>query len=268
MRFDYVKYPEIITGVGGELQKIIESESENLFEKVRQKLQENNIANINENKSGYSLGSYLASKGVKHSILYRLNVEIDYATQGYAIGGFVDELANLLARGASKDFAVMGYAMGGYFDQVDDLLLRGVNKNTAVMGYAMGGYFDQVDDLLSRGVNKNTVVMGYARGGHFDKLTYITGKEVQDKKLRAAICGYAKGGYVNKISELLEAGKKLGIQAGEEIDLIMILANAEENLNNFGIAIENLTVGRHFRSINDLISLELTLRDLDILNIF
>jgi hypothetical protein len=47
-------------------------------------------------------------------LLTRFNLSVNYAVEGYAIGGHVREANQQIARGASKDYAVEGLGIGGH----------------------------------------------------------------------------------------------------------------------------------------------------------
>jgi hypothetical protein len=187
---------------------------------------------------GYAAGGHVDQV---MNLLLTHGASINDAVKGYAMGGHVEQMDQLLPQGASINDAVKGYAMGGHVEQVDQLLLKKASIDDAVESYAMGGHGKQVKQLIGRGAKIETAMRGYAMGGHIEQVNQLLPQIMEDDALGYydALGGYAIGGHVEQVIQLLEQEEE-----GDD-------ASEEESNDNFIIC--RYAIGGHVEQVDQIL---------------
>jgi hypothetical protein len=76
------------------------------------------------------------------------NFILNHSTYGYALGGFLQKVDNLIDSGADINHAVRGYAEGGFSIQAKQLIDRKASRHDAVKGYIASGIFNQLETFF------------------------------------------------------------------------------------------------------------------------
>ena len=175
-------------------------------------------------------------------LLRRFHANPNHAVEGYARGGFVENVNALLKLGAKNIDAACGYAyagnhcqlepflkedsfipghymfdlnviildaaMGGQFELVEQLITMGAGIKEAAWGYVIGGYDHKVEDLRRRDGSINTTLLdAYAITGNVSEVeNYL---QQDEEVLPIAVDAYAQGGHVNLVEDLLSRGANL-----------------------------------------------------------
>lgn len=158
------------------------------------------------------------------------------ALEGYAQGGYVHQVDQLLKEGEQRIYAIRGYAKSGNFEQVKKLLGENadlVDITFAATGYARGGHVKQVEELINAGVNRNHIVENYALGGHIEQ---VNEQIKHGAKRDDAVFGYAWGGYVEQVNEQIKQGANrkianVGYILGgftQQSELLRLLASTDD----------------------------------------
>ncbi len=207
-------------------------------------------ASINFALRGYSAGGYIEQV----EDLISRGASLNYAAEGYAIAGNKKEVENLLAQGASLNITVHGYACGGHHKQVKKLLERGASLNYALRGYAMTDQVEQVDNLLKqRPLLMRHAAWAYARSGNVKQVENLIEHGVE---LEFPIIGYACSGYKSQVKDLIARGGKLvhaaiGYAIGGHSDLV-------EDLISRGVSLDDVVQayarGGHVAQVENLIA--------------
>lgn len=122
---------------------------------------------------------------------------INNAVFGYALGGFKNQVQDLLNRNASKNHAVRGFAIKQDVEAVEDLLDDGANINDAVWGYEFGKHVHQANNLIIRGASVKYAIYGAALAGNEEevKKRYQTGLNIY-----FAMHGFAQSKLISEIT--------------------------------------------------------------------
>lgn len=152
-------------------------QQETLFEticRLAKAKDEEKLADLFEGHQNYFISSYygfdsshgyyatpewlLAKEGHSEAVdflIEKFEVSRDFAAQGYAAGGHVEQVNALLAQGADKGYVVWGYAQGGHVAQVNELIDLGADPTYALLGYEGAGYVNQVGILRLMALTDN-----------------------------------------------------------------------------------------------------------------
>lgn len=147
----------------------------------------------------------------KYDITSWLAEEGDYASVNFLIDKFK---ANPLS-------AIEGYARGGHVKWVNEILDSGIGLNNAAKAYAQSGHFEEVDQLIKKGASLEDVVLGYAIGGYVNEVNRFTS---DNKYINIAVYGYAFGGHIAEVNIMLAQYAKaaeysaLGFSKAGDID--------------------------------------------------
>jgi len=133
-----------------------------------------------------------------------LHSHIAYAIDGYASGGFDNDVENLL-----KDMkngicyvnaAATGYARVGNKNKVDAFILRGADISQIIFRCALAGQIDLMMELIqqtttsSRNICMNFATWGLSSGGYLDEpgMVWNLFNHIHDSQLRRCIASEAK----------------------------------------------------------------------------
>lgn len=206
-------------------------------------------ANRNYGAAGYALGGHMAAVDE----LLAQGASLDYAVRGYAEGGYITKVGELLAQGASPEYAVAGYARGGYIAKANKLLAQGADLGCAIQNYAANGDIKEVEKLLLQGASLDYAALGYARGGLVDEVEKLL---LRGASLDFAVLGYATSGLVVEVEKLRARGASLnhiaqGYARGGHITLAdEILAQGA----SIDFVIGGYACGRHTTMANKLLA--------------
>ncbi|USQ15409.1 hypothetical protein J2N86_14280 (plasmid) [Legionella lytica] len=215
-------------------------------------------------------------------LLTRFNLSVNYAVQGYAMGGHVRMVNQLIAQGASKNHAAKGFAIGGYVDEVNQLIAQGVNKDYAAEGFGIGGHVDEAKQLIAQGASRDKTTMGFAIGGHEQVVNQliaeganknyaiegyaISGRVHEVKELSTeigdendALAGFAMGGHVHEVNQLM--GKERPIECaligyaegGHILQVKQLILQASLPMSKNDLVI-SYAQGGHVKPVNELIA--------------
>lgn len=160
-------------------------------------------------QNGYSPVMLLAQHGKYEAVEFLIDnfkANLNFAVKGYALGGHVHLVNQLIASGASRSEAAREYAQAGRFEQVNQLLAAGASQDLVVLGYACGGYIEQVNQLISAGARQDLAVKGFAYKGYDKQVDKLL---AQVASRNSAAKGYACCGRVDKVNALLAAGAEI-----------------------------------------------------------
>ncbi|MDR3503480.1 MAG: hypothetical protein P4L79_12965 [Legionella sp.] len=168
---------------------------ENNIEAVEFLLTRFNLS-VNYAVQGYAMGGH--ARIAKQLIAQ--GASKNYAAKGFAIGGYIHEVNQLIAQGASKDYAVEGFGIGGHAREAKQFIAQGASKDKATMGFAIGGHVHEVNQLIAEGANKNYAIEGFAIGGRACEVKELN-TEIGDEN--DALAGFAMGGHVHEVNQLM-----------------------------------------------------------------
>lgn len=167
---------------------------------------------LSEYKDDHNPISFLAMQGNVKAVNFLINkfhANLNHAVKGYAIGGYVEQVNQLIAQGANSNVALKGYAQGGHIEQVIQLLDLHANYSTAAEGYARGGYIEQVNQMLN--LDRTAVmgaIRGYAQRGYVEQVNQLLNRDPMHGLV--AIMGYSKGGHVEQVNQMLAQRRGFG----------------------------------------------------------
>lgn len=128
--------------------------------------------------------------------------QVAYAIDGYASGGFDNQVENLLEYMKNALFclnaAAGGYARARNKNKVNAFILRGAEIDQIVYRYAMAGQIDLMVDLMQRlpttTLSKQVVAVALASQGYVDKpdMVWNLFSHITDAQLRQCIASQAK----------------------------------------------------------------------------
>lgn len=201
--------------------------------------------------------SKLAKEGHKAAVeflLKKFQANPNEALYGYAWGGHVKEVDELLEAGCFVHDAIEPYARGGYVDQVNRLLAEGGRLKYAVCGYALSGNTTQVNLLLAAGADRNSALHGYTIGRHIKPAEDLI---AQGAYLDNAASDYAELGDTKKVSELIAEDEEpddavWGYAIGGHFECVRHLINELGASRN--IAVEALAMNGYVTEVNKLIA--------------
>ncbi|WP_133137599.1 hypothetical protein [Legionella rowbothamii] len=243
---------------------------------------------------GFSLGAfYCAENAVMllakennieavEFLLKRFNLSINYAVQGYAMGGHIRMANQLIAQGASKNHAAKGFAIGGYVHEVNQLIAQGVNKDYAAEGFGIGGHVHEAKQLIAQGASRGNTTMGFAIGGHVQVVNQliaeganknyaiegyaISGRVHEVKELDTeildkndALAGYAMGGHVHEVNQLMAQREPLACalngyaKGGHSLQVKQLMAQVRQSISNNDLVFA-YAQGGHSIPVNQLIN--------------
>lgn len=104
---------------------------------------------VNVSNYNIALLCYAISGNITASYISIMNgADCNAAVKGFAIRGDNKQVQACISLfGASPDHALSGYAQGGHIDQVNDLVKKGANRRFAIDGYKCGGLLNSLSVL-------------------------------------------------------------------------------------------------------------------------
>ncbi|MFW2532812.1 MULTISPECIES: hypothetical protein [unclassified Legionella] len=245
-------------------------------------------------KEGFSLGAFYCEynavillakeKNIEavELLLTRFNLSINYAVQGYAMGGHVRLVNQLIAQGASKNYAAKGFAIGGYVHEVNQLIAQGANKDYAAEGFGIGGHVHEAKQLIAQGASRGKATRGFAIGGHVDAVNQlmaegankanaiegfaIGGRWREVKKLRTetgdendALAGFAMGGHVYEVNQLMAQRRPIACvlmryaEGGHILQVKELIPQVRPAMSKNDLVI-SYARGGHVNPVNELIA--------------
>jgi len=211
-------------------------------------------------QGGYNAIKLLSAEGDTKSVDFligKFNANRNDAVMGYAMGGHVEQVNQLIAQGVSRDRAVDGYARGGHIKLVNQQLEQGANRKWAVLGYAFRGDVDQVNQLIAQGASRDWAVNGYAKGGHIKQ---VNQQLEQGADRNFAVKGYAIYGYVEQVNQQIGQGASrneamTGYAFGGHVEQVnRLIAGAPENMLLKSYAIFGYAHGGHVEQVKQLLA--------------
>lgn len=167
---------------------------------------ENTGASVQIHQGDYVPVLLLAKEGNHKAVKFlieKFHANRSDALFGYAWGGYVREVDQLIEAGCFENIAVEGYARGNHVAQVNRLIEAGARRKDAAWGFARGGNIEQANLHIAAGASRDSAIYGYARGGYIEQVNQLIAEGANPGY---AIVGYAESGNVEQVEHLIAAG--------------------------------------------------------------
>ncbi|MFJ1270140.1 hypothetical protein ACD661_16400 [Legionella lytica] len=224
---------------------------ENNIEAVEFLLTRFNLS-INYAAQGYAMGGHIR---IVNQLIAQ-GASKDHAAKGFARGGYVDEVNQLIAQGANKDYAAEGFGIGGHLHEAKQLLAQGASRDKTVRGFAVGGHGHEVNQLITEGANKNYAIQGFAIGGHVREVKQLN-TEVLD--VNDALAGFAMGGHVHEVNQLMVQSRPIACtlmgyaEGGHILQIKQLMPQVSSSMSKNDLVI-SYARGGHVNAVNELIA--------------